>query len=127
MESKGALHLSELTGQTIPIAMVISLLIKTLQPDQSNPKQYARRRTFQQKRLEKAYFTFKLTGPAKVQLASSDKWNGAKFYVMSLCRPLCYVDTSLIFWSVLTVEDYMKEKPDFQINYGANPQINRQV
>ena len=37
------------------------------------------------------------------------------------------VDSSLIFWSVLTVEDYVKEKPDFQINYGANPQINRQV
>ena len=36
--SKGALHLSELTGQTILVTMIISLLIKTLQPDQSNPK-----------------------------------------------------------------------------------------
>ena len=25
------------------------------------------------------------------------------------------------------MEDYVKEKPDFQIKYGANPQINRQV
>jgi len=36
--SKGAFHLSELTGQTITVAMKISLLIKTIQPDQSNPK-----------------------------------------------------------------------------------------
>ena len=37
--SWGAFHLSELTGKTsIPVAMGISLLIKTLQPDQSNPK-----------------------------------------------------------------------------------------
>ena len=34
---QGAFHLSELTGQTIPIVMGISLLIKTIQPDQSNP------------------------------------------------------------------------------------------
>ena len=37
-ETKGAFHLSGLTGQTIPGAMIISLLIKTPQPDQSNPK-----------------------------------------------------------------------------------------
>ena len=37
-ETKGAFHLSELTSQTIPVVMRISLLIKTLQPDQSNPK-----------------------------------------------------------------------------------------
>ena len=42
--SKGAFHLSELTGQTIPVVMRISLLIKTIHPDQSNPKQYAGRR-----------------------------------------------------------------------------------
>ena len=81
---------------------------------------------FSKKLLEKAYFTFKLTGPAKVQLASSDKWNVPKFYVMSLWRPLCYVGQ---FSNILvcTVEGYVKEKPDFQINYGANPQINRQI
>ena len=33
-----AFHLSELTGRTIPVSMTISLLIKTLQPDQSNPE-----------------------------------------------------------------------------------------
>ena len=38
IESKGALHLSELTGQTIPVVMRISLLIKTTQPDMLNPK-----------------------------------------------------------------------------------------
>ena len=36
--SKGAFHLPELTGQTIPVVMGNSLLIKTIQPDQSNPK-----------------------------------------------------------------------------------------
>ena len=34
---KGTFHLSELTGQTIPVEMRISLLIKTIQPDQPNP------------------------------------------------------------------------------------------
>ena len=45
-EPKGAFHLSELTGQTIPVVMRILLLIKTFQPDPSNPKYYARRRWF---------------------------------------------------------------------------------
>ena len=35
---KGAFHLSELTGQSIPVVKRISLLIKTIQPDQSKPK-----------------------------------------------------------------------------------------
>ena len=43
-EPKGAFHLSELTGQTIPVVMRILLLIKTFQLDPSNPKYYARRR-----------------------------------------------------------------------------------
>ena len=35
----GAFYLSELTGQrTIPVEVRISLLIKTIQPDHSNPK-----------------------------------------------------------------------------------------
>ena len=33
--------MSELTGLTIPVIMRISLLIKTIQPDQSNAKQHA--------------------------------------------------------------------------------------
>ena len=37
-KTKGAFHLSELTGQTITVTMRISLLIKTIKPDQSNPK-----------------------------------------------------------------------------------------
>ena len=36
--TKGAFHLSELTGQTIPNAMRVSILMKSLQPDQSSPK-----------------------------------------------------------------------------------------
>ena len=35
---RGAFHLSELTRQTIPVVLRISLLIKTIQPDQSNSK-----------------------------------------------------------------------------------------
>ena len=41
--TKGAFHLSELTGQPIPIVMSIPLLIKTNHPDQSDPKYYAQR------------------------------------------------------------------------------------
>ena len=61
----GAFHLSELSGQPIPIVMRISLLIKTNHPDKSNPKYYAQRRCFfQQNLLEKAYFIAKMSGPA---------------------------------------------------------------
>ena len=37
---------------------------------------YTREMVFQQKLLETAYSTFKLTGPEMVQPASSDKTNG---------------------------------------------------
>ena len=43
--SQGAFHFSEPTGQDIPIVMRILLLIKAIQPDQSNPKQYVRRKS----------------------------------------------------------------------------------
>ena len=36
-ETEGTFHVSELTGQVIPVVMKISLLMKTIQPDQSNP------------------------------------------------------------------------------------------
>ena len=36
--NKGGFHLSELTGHSIPVVMRISLLIKTIQLDQSNLK-----------------------------------------------------------------------------------------
>ena len=45
-KSCGAFHFSELTGQTIPVVRRISLLIKTIQQDQSNLKYYAQRRWF---------------------------------------------------------------------------------
>ena len=38
VKTKGALHLSELTGQDISSVMRILFLIKAIQPDQSNPK-----------------------------------------------------------------------------------------
>ena len=56
VELKGAFHLSELTGQPIPIVMRIPLLIKTNHPGQSNPKYYAQRRWFSAKPLEKSLF-----------------------------------------------------------------------
>ena len=55
--------------------MRISLLIKTIQPDQSNPKViYKKETVIQQKLLEKAYFIVKMTGLVMVWLASSDFW-----------------------------------------------------
>ena len=42
-QTKGAFHLSELTGQAISVAVIISLLIITVRQDHSNTK-YARRR-----------------------------------------------------------------------------------
>ena len=35
--TKEAFHLSDFSGQTIPVVLGISLLIKTIRPDQSNP------------------------------------------------------------------------------------------
>ena len=43
---KGAFHLSELTIQTLPFVTRISLLIKTIQLHQANPKQCVGRRWF---------------------------------------------------------------------------------
>ena len=59
-ESWGAFHFSELTGQTIPVVRRISLLIKTIQPDPSNPKYYAQRRSlFSKNSLEKPISSLK--------------------------------------------------------------------
>ena len=44
--TQGAFHLSEATGQPIPIVIRISLLIKTNHPDHSKPKYYVQRRWF---------------------------------------------------------------------------------
>ena len=45
-QTKGAFHLSELTGQPFPIVMRISLLITTNHPHQSHRKYHAQRRWF---------------------------------------------------------------------------------
>ena len=51
--------MSELTGQTIPITVGISLLIKTIQPDQSDPKIVCiKEMAFQQKTLGKSLLLF---------------------------------------------------------------------
>ena len=62
--------MSELTGQTIPVVMTISLLIKNIQLDIVCTKEMI----FQQKLLEKAYCFVKMTGPAMVQPVGSDFW-----------------------------------------------------
>ena len=56
--TQGAFHLSELTGQTLPAVTRISLFIKTIQPDQSNPEQYARKRWFFKKNSRKKPISF---------------------------------------------------------------------
>ena len=61
--------MSKLTDQTLPVVTRISLLIKTIQPDQSNPEWYARKRLFfSAKTLEKSRFHFQTdwsgNGPA---------------------------------------------------------------
>ena len=66
--SKGAFHLSELNGQKLAVVMGISFFIKTTQPDQSNPKECARRRWFFSKTLGKSRFHCQInwsgSGPA---------------------------------------------------------------
>ena len=69
--------MSELTGQTVPIVMEISVLIKTNQPDEINQIVNSMHGGdgFSAKTLGKAFnLIFKLTGRAKVPPASSDKW-----------------------------------------------------
>ena len=62
--TKGAFHLSELTGQPIPIAMRIPLLIKlTIQISQILNIMH-KGDDFQQNLLEKAYFITKMFGSA---------------------------------------------------------------
>ena len=79
------MHLSELTGPTIPIVMRNSLLIKTIQPDQSDPKVVCKKEMFSSaKRLEKAYFSVKMTGPAIVGPASSYFWKVPLIHVTKL-------------------------------------------
>ena len=73
MVTSGAFHLSELTSQTIPIAMRISFLINSPTRSVKFQNVCTKEMVFQQKLLEKAYFIFKLTGRAMVRAVSSDK------------------------------------------------------
>ena len=63
----GALHLSELTSQAILVVMRISFLTKAIQPDQSNPTCSKEIVFHHQEFFKKAYFIFKMTGPAMVR------------------------------------------------------------
>ena len=57
LETEGASHLLEMTGQTIPVAMIISFLIKSwIVSTKGN--------IFHQKLFEKAYFIFRLSSQA---------------------------------------------------------------
>ena len=81
--SKGPFHFSELTGQrTIPVAMRISLLIKTIHPDQSSLIIVCTKEMGLHQKLsaEKAYFIVKMTGPTIIRPASSDFWKCFKLH-----------------------------------------------
>ena len=79
--SEGAFHLSELTGQTIPVVMRISLLITTIELDQSKPKYSCTKEMgFQQNLLGKSYFIVKMTAPAMARPTSSDVWKVLKTF-----------------------------------------------
>ena len=73
MVTSGAFQLSELTSQTIPVAMRISFLINSPNRSVKFQNVCTKEMVFQQKLLEKAYFIFKLSGRAMVRAASSDK------------------------------------------------------
>ena len=73
MVTSGAFHMSELTSQTIPVAMRISFLINSPTRSVKFQNICTKEMVLQQKLLEKAYFIFKLTGRAMVGAASSDK------------------------------------------------------
>ena len=55
--TKGAFHLSELTGQTIQVIMRISLLIKSIQPDLSILKSMHEGDSVSTKTLGKKHFS----------------------------------------------------------------------
>ena len=88
--SQGAFHLSELAGQSLPDVMRISPLIKTIQPDQSNPKQCKGRRQFLGKNLWKKPISL---SKSLVRPASSDKWKAP--LVSSFLHPLATDDMAL--------------------------------
>ena len=71
-QSWGAFHLSELTGQTIPVIMRISLLIKLSSqiPNSMHEGNGVSTKTLK----KKALFIVKMTGPAMIRPASSDFW-----------------------------------------------------
>ena len=63
-DTKDSFHLSELTGQTIPVIMRISLLIDTILPDHSILKSMHEGDSVSTKTRKKAFFIVKMTGPA---------------------------------------------------------------
>ena len=67
--------LSDLTGQAIPVAMKISLLMKTIQAGLSNPTKYLRRRSwlFIKNSWKKAFHCI-MAGPAIIRPDSSNFW-----------------------------------------------------
>ena len=110
MVTSGAFHLSELTSQTIPVAMRISFLINSPTRSVKFQNVCTKEMVFQQKLLEKAYFIFKLTGRAMVGAASSDKWNAP---LQSLTLPFlgegvafrsCGVTNSATWTGVLPID-----------------------
>ena len=89
--TQGAFHLSELTGQLIPIVMGISLLINNNHPDQSNPTHYAQIKGdgFSANPLGKGLFHF--------QNAWSGHGPAGQFWLMEIAVRLCSHYTGMAF------------------------------
>ena len=75
---KGAFHLSELTGQAIPVVMKISLLIRAIQISQMLNSMHEGNHF-----SSKTRFHFQMTGPAMVRPASFDIWKAPSFTSIS--------------------------------------------
>ena len=69
-KTQGTFHLSELTGQTIPVAMRISLFIKSIRPDHSNLEQYRRRRW--------VFIIVKMSGRPVLTFGKCPQWSPQK-------------------------------------------------
>ena len=95
------LILSELTSQTIPVIMRISLLLNTIQPDQSKPKKPCwKEMGFQQKLSEKAYLIvqndWSCYGPAgQFWLLES----ALRLYIIITCISSLYLGWIPLGWS----------------------------
>ena len=112
--SKGAFHLSELTGQPIPIVMRISLLININHPQQSNPTHYAQRRWFFSKTSWKTPISLPKClvwpwfGRPVLTYGKRRKRRNNAYRNLSLKFAKFHVKVVIIYHFSITTEDYAK-------------------